>query len=100
MSALMFPFVWLAKALARRAILDWEGVGDAAGEVLPVSPEAIDALLELWPVFEAFQTRYVAKDLLLDAEKNASSPVPNGSSVGAKATALPVDLSVPTALHD
>ncbi len=32
-------------------------------------PTGIDALLDLWPVFEAFQTAYVAKGLLLDAEK-------------------------------
>ena len=90
----------IAKALARTAILDWEGVGDAEGAPLVVSPEAIDALLDIWPIFEAFQTVYVAKGLLLDAEKNASSPVPSGSSAGATATALPADPSALTALHD
>jgi hypothetical protein len=90
----------MAKALARSAILDWEGIGDAEGESLPVSPEAIDALLDIWPIFEAFQSLYVAKGLLLDAEKNASSPVPSGSSVGATATAQPVDPSALTVLHD
>jgi hypothetical protein len=45
----------MAKAVARRAVLDWAGVGDDAGNVAPVSPEGIDALLEIWPVFEAFQ---------------------------------------------
>jgi hypothetical protein len=90
----------MAKALARSAILDWEGIGDAEGELLPVSPAAIDALLDIWPIFEAFQGLYVAKGLLLDAEKNASSPVPSGSSAGATATAQPVNRSAPTALHD
>ena len=90
----------MAKALARSAILDWEGIGDAEGESLPVSPDAIDALLEIWPIFEAFQSLYVAKGLLLDAEKNASSPVPSGNSAGATATAQPVNRSAPTALHD
>ena len=90
----------MAKALARSTILEWEGIGDAEGEPLPVSPNAIDALLDIWPIFEAFQTVYVAKGLLLDAEKNASSPLPSGSSVGATATAQPADSSVPTALHD
>ena len=42
----------MAKALARRAVLDWEGVGDAAGDPLLVSPEGVDALLDVWPVFE------------------------------------------------
>lgn len=44
----------MAKAVARRAVLDWEGVGDDAGDAVPVSHEGIDALLEIWPVFEAF----------------------------------------------
>ena len=90
----------MAKALARSAILDWEGIGDVVGEPLPVSPDAIDALLDIWPIFEAFQSLYVAKGLLLDAEKNASSPLPSGSSVGATVTAQPADLSAPTALQD
>lgn len=89
----------MAKALARRAILDWEGIGDIEGEPLPVSPAAIDALLDLWPAFEAFQSSYVAKALLLDAEKNGSSPLPTGSSAGAKATARPAPETAPTARH-
>ena len=79
----------MAKALARRAVLDWEGVGDADGDPLPVSPEGIDALLDVWPVFEAFQTGYVAKGLMLEQEKNASAPSPNGPSAGATPTARP-----------
>ena len=79
----------MAKSVARRAVLDWEGVGDDAGNIIPVSPEGINALLEIWPVFEAFQTSYVAKGLILDAEKNVSAPLPNGPSAGATATARP-----------
>jgi len=79
----------MAKAVARLAILDWEGVGDAAGTPMPVTPEGIDALLDIWPVFEAFQTRYVARGLMLDAEKNAFAPSPTGHSVGAKVIAPP-----------
>jgi len=72
-----------AKALARNAALDWEGVGDADGNVMPVSPEALDALLDIWPLFESFQTDYVAKGLVLDQEKNASASLPGGPSAGA-----------------
>ena len=90
----------MAKAVARRAILEWEGVGDADGNSVPVSPEGIDALLEIWPVFEAFQTQYVARGLLLDAEKNVSAPLPNGLSAGATATARPVKGAAPTAPQD
>ena len=87
----------MAKALARRAILEWEGIGDADGNLIDPSPEAIEALLDIWPAFEAFQTHYVAKALLLDAEKNGSALLPNGPSVGAKATARPAEQPVPTA---
>ena len=86
-----------AKALARRAILDWEGVGDAAGKELPVTPEAIDALLDIWPIFEAFQLVYVSKGLLLEQEKNVSAPSPSGPSVGATATARPAPKAARTA---
>ncbi|WP_050525327.1 hypothetical protein, partial [Pseudorhodobacter aquimaris] len=79
----------MAKAVARRAVLEWEGVGDDAGDVVPVSPEGIDALLEIWPVFEAFQTQYVARGLILDAEKNVSAPSPTGPSAGATGIAPP-----------
>ena len=90
----------MAKAVARRAVLDWEGVGDDAGDAVPVSPEVIDALLQIWPVFEAFQTQYVAKGLILDAEKNVSAPLPNGHSAGATATARPVKGAAMTAPQD
>jgi len=83
-SALVF-----AKALARLAITDWEGVGDADGNPVAVSPEGVDALLDVWPLFETFQTEYVAGGLLLDAEKNVSSPLPSGPSAGVRDTARP-----------
>jgi hypothetical protein len=82
--------VIFGKALADRAILDWEGVGDADGKPVPVSPEGIAALLDIWPIFERFQMGYVAKGLELDAEKNVSAPSLIGSTAGAKTTAQPV----------
>ncbi|MFC3119397.1 hypothetical protein ACFOHS_19025 [Jhaorihella thermophila] len=51
-----------AKALARRAVLAWEGVGDADSHAHRSEPaQAIDALLDIWPIFEAFQLAYVSK---------------------------------------
>ena len=90
----------MAKAVARRAVLDWEGVGDDAGNAVPVSPEGIDGLLEIWPVFEVFQTRYIAKGLILDAEKNVSAPLPTGPSAGANATARLARADARTVLQD
>lgn len=89
-----------AAALARRAIVGWEGVGDEDGIVLPVTPEGIDALLSLWPIFEAFNLLYVSRGMLLDAEKNGSAPSPTGTSAGATATARPAKRSVRAAPRD
>lgn len=58
------------KVLGRLAIEAWEGVGDAAGEPTAVTPEGIDALLDLWPIAEAFERLYLGPALLLAAEKN------------------------------
>ena len=86
-----------AAALARRAVVDWEGVGDETGTVITVSPDGIDALLSLWPIFEAFNLHYVSRGMLLDAEKNGSAPSPTGTSVGATATARPAKRNARTA---
>jgi hypothetical protein len=72
-------------------------VGDAAGTPIEPSPEAIDALLDIWPIFEAFQLVYVSKGLLLEQEKNASAPSPRGNSAGARATATPAKRRARTA---
>lgn len=60
----------LVKALARLAVDDWEGVGDTEGKPVAVTPEGLDALLDLWPIAEAFERNYLGPALLLDAEKN------------------------------
>jgi hypothetical protein len=65
------------------------GVGDGNGDPVAVSPEGIDALLDIWPLFETYQTEYVAGGLLLDQERNVSSPLPSGPSAGAMDTVRP-----------
>ena len=87
----------VAKAVARIVVKDWEGVGDEDGKLLPLTPEGIDALLDLWPLFEAFQTLYVAKGLLIDAEKNGFAPLPSGPSAGVTPIAPPVSKTASTA---
>ncbi len=87
----------MAKAIARRVILEWEGVGDAEGKPVDVSPEGIDALMEIWPIFEAFQIGYVGKGLILDAEKNGSAPSPTGTSAVATGTVRPAKRAAKTA---
>lgn len=87
----------MAKAVACIAIKDWSGVGDEKGDPVPVSSEGINALLDIWPIFEAFQTKYVARAMILDAEKNVSPPLPTGSSAGAQPTAKPARARARTA---
>ena len=77
----------LVKALGRLAVKDWEGVGDADGEPAPLTAEAVDALLDLWPMAEAFERLYLGPALLLDEEKNALGPAPNGTSAAGHRTA-------------
>jgi hypothetical protein len=79
----------LVKALGRLGIQDWEGVGNAEGEPVPLTAEGVDALLDLWPMAEAFERLYLGPALLLDEEKNASAPAPNGTSAAGQNTAAP-----------
>jgi hypothetical protein len=79
----------VAKAIARRVIVEWEGVGDDEGNPIDPSPGAIDQLMNIWPIFEAFQETYVAEVFALSAEGNGSTPSPSGNSVGAQTTAGP-----------
>jgi hypothetical protein len=81
--------VAMAKAIGAVGILEWEGVGDADGYPLAPSREAVSALMDVFPIFEAFQMGYVAKGLVLESEKNVSAPSPNGTSEGATDTAPP-----------
>ena len=73
----------------RQVRAELEGVGDDAGNPAPVTPDGIDALLDIWPVFEAFQHQVLGPHLVLDAEKNGFAPSPNGTSEGATDTANP-----------
>ena len=54
----------LVKSLARQAITDWRGIPD------PVTSENVDAMLDHWALFEAFEAGYFAPSVELDAEKN------------------------------
>ena len=79
----------LVKALGRLGIQDWQGVGDADGEPVPLTPEGVDALLDLWPMAEAFERLYLGPALLLDEEKNAFAPAPTGTSAAGQDIAAP-----------
>ncbi len=61
----------LLKNLAQASVIEWEGVGDADGNPAEVTTEAIAALLDLWPIADAFERLYLGPTLLLEQEKNA-----------------------------
>lgn len=87
----------LVKGIGRLVIIEWEGVGDDTGSAITPTPDGIDALLDLWPFAEAFQQQYLGPALLLDAEKNASAPLPTGTSAGAPGTAPAASELAPSA---
>lgn len=76
-----------ARCVARHVALRWEGVEDEAGQKAEMTPDGLDALLDLYPVLEAFEVSVIGPALVLDAEKNASSPSPDGTSERARSTA-------------
>jgi hypothetical protein len=58
------------KTLARLAVDAWEGVGDAEGKAVAISPQGVEALMDLWPIADAFERQYLGPALLLEEEKN------------------------------
>ena len=73
----------VAKVIARAVVTDWEGVGDAQGRPLPVTPEGISALLDLPAAYQVFEREVLGPAMLLEQEKNVSAPSANGSSARA-----------------
>lgn len=61
----------LIKKLAELSILAWEGIGDSEDKPAEVTPDAVSALMDLWPLADAFERLYLAPTLILDQEKNA-----------------------------
>jgi hypothetical protein len=85
--------VAFTKAIAKRVISAWEGVGDAEGNPAPVTDEGVSALLDLFPIFQAFQNAYMLPGLELVTEGNGLSPLPNGILAGATTIAGPAPAS-------
>lgn len=87
-----------AESVAVAAITAWEGViDDDTGEPLPVTDDTVRALMSFPPIMDAFQRLYLEPGLAMVAEKNASSPSPNGTSAEAMVIAVPAGLRARTA---
>lgn len=63
--------LYFLKKAAQLAIIDWEGVGDSEGNPLPVTPDAVAALMDHYASAEAFETKYLMPAYTLEQEKNA-----------------------------
>jgi hypothetical protein len=63
-------FAFLVKALARHAVTAWEGVGGAAGKPLPLSPDAVERLMDLDDIAAAFWDRATAPVAAVATEGN------------------------------
>lgn len=86
--------VAIAKSIFEAALIEWEGIGDEAGEILAPSPDAISALLDMYAPYEAFCEHYFHPWLAVDAEKNDFAPSLNGTSAAAQTIAVPATESV------
>ena len=78
----------MLQALARHAIVEWQGVGDEDGTTIPPTPDAVDALIRDHPAIAArFEAEYLRELTEMYAEGNGSGAAPTGTSAAAPATA-------------
>lgn len=77
------------QALARSAIIKWEGVGDKDGNPVDPTDETVATLMRIHRMAEEFSLAYTATHQGLIAEGNASRPAPNGISAAGLNTAEP-----------
>ncbi|AGH98941.1 hypothetical protein [Micavibrio aeruginosavorus] len=90
---------YLARGLARTAIVDWDGILEADGDAkAPVTPEKIDELMTgFWSIAASFSQQYTGVRELIDAEKKDLSAGQSGTSGTALNTANPAPKNARTA---
>lgn len=87
----------MGQSIARLAIVAWEGIGDADGNPIDPSPEAVTELMNIWPICRAFNKQVVEPAFDQESEKKGSAPSPSGSSAAARDTAKDAGTSAPNA---
>ena len=80
-------FAFLVKALARHAVVAWEGVGDKHGAPLNPTPDNIERLMNLDDMAAAFWDRATSPVAAVTAEGNGCGPAPSGTSDAGPSTA-------------
>ena len=80
---------YLLIGLGVAGILEWNGVFEADEDrAAPLTESKIDELFSnFWAVAENFRNQYCGLQELLEAEKNVSTPEPNGTSATGEAIA-------------
>jgi hypothetical protein len=88
----------IVRFIARAIIRDWRGVADeATGETPPVTPATVDAVLDIYPIFRAFNERVIDARIRIDREKKGLPTLRNGTSGSEPNTAPTATGSAPTA---
>lgn len=60
----------LVRKLAHLGLAEWEGIGDAEGNPVPVTAAGVDMLLAYWPAYDVIDRLYAAPATKRGAEKN------------------------------
>lgn len=83
---------FMLQALARHAIIEWEGVGNEDGtDLCELTPSNVDALISLQPVIaRSFERQYLAsvEEIIQEGEGLGSAPM---------TTSMPEPIDAPTA---
>jgi hypothetical protein len=75
----------ITKSVARAVIREWRGVvDDTSGKDVPVTPETVNAVMDIWPIFRAFNERVIDARMRVEREKKDLSPLQNGTSGAAE----------------
>lgn len=90
-------FAALTIEVAKAVVVDWRNVGDADGNPLPVTADAVAALLEHTLVNRDFAAQVITPHLLWAEEKKGLAPLPNGTLAGAPDTAATAAHAAPPA---
>ena len=78
----------LVKALARQAIIEWQGVMQPDNDSpADITDQTVSELMDIWFVADAFWKKYMQSLDLLELEGNGSRPAVNGTSAAGLDTA-------------
>lgn len=78
----------ITRFIARTVIRDWRGVlDDVTNEPLPVTPETIGAVIDIFPVYTAFNAKIVDARARVEHEKKDLPPLQSGISGAGQTTA-------------